>query len=126
MITKTDDGHLLFDTIYIGQWQKPKKADLALRLEQGNPVIYSKESMIVDFPGEYELAGYNIIVFITPNKNTLNYVIRFWNKKVAYIQEVSALDDDMLSDMDTWFVCNESLKEAIQRRELWWDIVIVE
>ena len=126
MITKTDDGHLLFDTIYIGQWQKPKKADLALRLEQGNPVIYSKESMIVDFPGEYELAGYNIIVFITPNKNTLNYVIRFWNKKVAYIQEVSALDDDMLSDMDTWFVCNESLKEAIERRELWWDIVIVE
>ncbi len=126
MITKTDDGYLLFDTIYIWQWPKPQKADLALRLEQGNPVIYSKESMIVDFPGEYELAGYNIIVFTTPNKNTLNYIIRFWNKKVAYIQHVSALDDDMLSDMDTWFVWNESLKEAIERRELGGTVVIVE
>lgn len=126
MITKTDDGYLLFDTIYIWQWPKPQKADLALRLEQGNPVIYSKESMIVDFPGEYELAGYNIVVFTTPNKNTLNYIIRFWNKKVAYIQHVSALDDDMISDMDNWFVWNESLKEAIERRELGGTVVIVE
>ncbi len=126
MITKLEDGHLLFDTIYIGQWHKPQKADLSLRLEQGNPVVYSKESMIVDFPGEYELVGYNIIAFVTPNKTTLNYVIRFWTKKVAYIQHVSALDDDILSDMDTWFVLNESLKDAIERRELWGDIVIVE
>jgi hypothetical protein len=31
-----------------------------------------------------------------------------------------------LTDMDTWFVANPSLKEAIERRELWWEIVILE
>lgn len=126
MITKTEDGNILFDTIYIGQGPKPAKADLALRLEQWNAVIYSKESMIVDFPGEYELAWYNIIAFTTPNKTILNYIIRFWNKKVWYIQSVSALDDDMVADMDTWFVLNASIKDAIDRRELWWEVVIVE
>jgi hypothetical protein len=74
--------------------------------------------MIVDYPGEYELAGYKITGFRTIHQNSLNYVIRFGNKKVSYIQHVDALDDDILTDMDTWFVANPSLKEAIERREL--------
>ena len=74
--------------------------------------------MIVDYPGEYELLGYNIVAFRTQNQNSLNYVIRFGNKKVAYIQHINALDDDMLTDMNTRFVANASLQEAIERREL--------
>lgn len=123
---KTDDGFILFDTIYIGTGEKPSNVDLALRLEQWSDVVYSKETMIVDYPGEYELAWYNIIAFRTQNKTSLNYVIRFGNKKVAYIQHANALDDDMLTDMNTRFVANASLKEAIERRELWWEIVILE
>jgi hypothetical protein len=74
--------------------------------------------MIVNYPGEYELLGYNIIAFCTQNQSSLNYIIRFGNKKVAYIQHANALDDDMLTDMNTWFVSQASLKDAIERREL--------
>lgn len=126
MMKKTDDGFILFDTIYIGTGDKPSNTDLALRLDQWSDVVYSKETMIVDYPGEYELAWYNIIAFRTQNKTSLNYVIRFGNKKVAYIQHANALDDDMLTDMNTRFVANTSLKDAIERRELWWEIVILE
>jgi hypothetical protein len=34
MMKKTDDGFILFDTIYIGTGEKPSNVDLALRLEQ--------------------------------------------------------------------------------------------
>jgi hypothetical protein len=118
MMKKTDDGYILFDTIYIGAGQKPEGVDLVLRLDQGTDVIYDKESMIVDYPGEYELAGYNIVVFCTKNEKTLNYILRFGDKKVAYIQKTDALDDDLLSDMNTRFVANPSIKDAIERREL--------
>ena len=74
--------------------------------------------MIVDYPGEYELLGYNIVAFLTKNQKTLNYLIRFGNKRVAYIQHANALDDDMLTDMNTRFVVNSSIKDAIERREL--------
>lgn len=126
MMKKTEDGYILFDTIYIGTGEKPDNVDLALRLEQWTDVVYSKESMIVDYPGEYELLGYNIVAFRTQNQNSLNYVIRFGNKKVAYIQHANALDDDMLTDMNTRFVAQSSLKEAIERRELWWEVIILE
>lgn len=126
MMKKTENGFILFDTIYIGEWEKPNNVDLALRLQQWSDVVYSKETMIVDYPGEYELLWYNIIAFRTKNQNTLNYLIRFGNKKVAYIQHTNALDDDMLSDMNTRFVVNPSIKDAIERRELWWEIVILE
>jgi len=126
MMKKTEDGYILFDTIYIGTGEKPNNVDLALRLEQWADVVYSKETMIVDYPGEYELLGYNIVAFRTQNKNSMNYVIRFANRKVAYIQHANALDDDMLTDMNTRFVANSSLQDAIERRELWWEIVILE
>ncbi len=126
MMKKTEDGYILFDTIYIGTGEKPDNVDLALRLEQWADVVYSKESMIVDYPGEYELLGYNIVAFRTQNQNSLNYVIRFGNKKVAYIQHANALDDDMLTDMNTRFVAQSALKEAIERRELSWEVIILE
>lgn len=126
MMKKTDDGYILFDTIYIGSGVKPNNVDLALRLEQWADVVYSKEIMIVDYPGEYELLGYSIIAFLTKNQKTLNYLIRFGNKRVAYIQHSNALDDDMLTDMNTRFVVNASIKDAIERRELWWEVVILE
>jgi hypothetical protein len=36
------------------------------------------------------------------------------------------LDDDLLSDMNTRFVANPSIKDAIERRELLWDVLILE
>jgi hypothetical protein len=36
------------------------------------------------------------------------------------------LDDDMLTDMNTRFVAQSALKEAIERRELWWEVIILE
>ena len=124
---KIDWGIVLFDSIFIGEGEIPSWVLLTLRLEQGEAVIYkSSPTLVVDYPGQYELSGYNVIAVVAPKSTKLNYLIRFSNKRVAYIQDVKSLDDDEISDMDTWYVTQSDLKDVIERRELWGEIQIVE
>lgn len=124
---KLEHGIVLFDTIFIGQGETPAGVVLTLRTEQGPSVIYEKSSHpTVDYPGEYELAGYNIVAFTAPKSTTLNYIIRFANKRVAYIQDPKSLEHDEVVDMDTWYVINTELKDIIERRELGGAVQIVE
>lgn len=124
---KIDWGIILFDSIFIGEGDVPSGVLLTLRLEQGESVIYQwATSLVVDYPGQYELSGYNIVAVVAPKDTKLNYLIRFANKRVAYIQDAKALDDDEISDMDTWYVTHDDIKDVIERRELWWDVQIVE
>jgi len=55
---------------------------------------------------------------VAPKGNQLNYIIRFGNKKIAYIQDEKSLDNDEVSDMDIWYVTQPQLKDVIDRREL--------
>lgn len=124
---KVDNGIILFDTIYIGDGETPSWVLLTLRLEQGESVVYHKsEKLMVEYPGEYELSGYNVIAITPPKSTKLNYVIRFSNKKIAYIQDKKAFEHDDISDMDVWYVSDAEMKDIIERRELWWDVQIVE
>ena len=124
---KNDSGIILFDTIYIGDGDIPAWALLTLRLIQWDSVIYNPtDDLMIEYPGEYELAGYNVIAFTATNSEKLNYMIRFSNKRVAYIQDAKALEHDEVADMDIWYVTTSELKDVIERRELWWDVQIVE
>lgn len=117
---------LLFDTIYIGDGNTPDGSLLTLRLEQWASVVYTKSDVqIVEYPWEYELSGYNIVAITVPKSMKLNYVIRFSNKKIAYIQDKKAFDHDEISDMDIWYVIDSEMKDIIERRELGWDVEIV-
>ena len=124
---KVDWGIVLFDTIYIGDGEIPACILLTLRLVQGETVAYTNVwTAVIDYPGEYELSWYNVISFVAPKGNQLNYIIRFGNKKIAYIQDEKSLDNDEVSDMDIWYVTQSQLKDVIDRRELGWDVKIVE
>lgn len=124
---KVDNGIVLFDSIYIGDGEIPSGILLTLRLLQGETVVYNKgEQLIIDYPGEYELSGYKVVAVVAPKSDKLNYIIRFSNKKIAYIQDVKSFDHDEISDMDIWYVINPEMKDIIERRELGWDVVIVE
>lgn len=127
IIMKHVDGwYVLFDSIYIGNGDRPSDTLLTLCLEKGSEVVYTDDNSIINFPGEYELGGYTIIAFTTKNQSLLHYVIRYGSKKVAYIQDIQALDDDNVSDMNVRYVTKSTIQDAIERRELWWDVVIVE
>lgn len=124
---KIDWGIVLFDSIFIGEWEIPSWVLLTLRLEQGEAVLYQwSKALTIDYPGQYELSGYNIVAVVAPKSTKLNYIIRFANSKIAYIQDVKSLDDDDISDMDTWYVTHAELKDVIERRELWGDVQILE
>ena len=124
---KIDWGIVLFDSIFIGEGEIPAWVLLTLRLEQGETVIYQwSETLTIDYPGQYELSGYNIVAVVAPKSTKLNYIIRFANTKIAYIQDVKSLDDDDISDMNTWYVTHAELKDVIERRELWGEVQILE
>ena len=81
--------------------------------------------MEINYPGEYEINGYNIQAIITPKSETLNYIIRFGNKKVAFIQDEKALDSDEVGNMNTRYVVSSTIQDAIERRELEGEVILV-
>lgn len=126
MYTRVDNGLMLFDAIYVGDGNAPASSLLVLRIEQGSPVVYHKtEIPTVEYPGEYELAGYNIIAFTAKNSSLLNYIIRFSNQKIAYIQDEKAFEHDEITDMDKRLVTTEEMKGIIERRELGGTVQII-
>ena len=125
MFTKFDDGYMIADSIYIGTGDAPASAVLTLRLAKWPDVVYDKKSLIIDYPGEYELS-WSVVLAWSDKQGQMNYSIRHGQKKITFIQSAEWLDSDMISDMETWFVMKESLKELIAMRELEGTVVILE
>lgn len=125
MFTKFEDGYIIADSIYIGPGDAPKSAVLTLRTEKWPDVVYDKKSFVIDYPGEYELAGYIVLAWVDW-KNQMQYSIRYDQKKIAFIQSAEGLDSDMITDMQTRFVTKESLKDLIAMRELEGTVMLLE
>ena len=126
-LKKLEDGVLLFDAIYIGEGEKPSWALLTLRTLQWDPIVYDKDrEKIIDYPGEYELSGYRITALCDPKDTKISYLISFSNKKVAYLQSSKILDDERVTDMDIRYITNPKLHDQIEKRELEWEIQMVE
>lgn len=124
---QVDGGIILFDTIYIGDGAIPSGVVLTLRKSQWKSVLYAKnDEKIIEYPGEYELSGYKVTALVFSKTNELNYVIRFSNKKIAFIQNKNILEEDDVSDMDTWYVVEKDMQELIERRDLWGVVQLVE
>ena len=125
-MNKVDGGIVLFDTMYIGSGEVPHGLDFVLRLQQGEDMVYHNHDLtVIDYPGEYEIGGYLIFAFTTKKDTALHYIIRFGNKKVAYLQNEKALDHDEITDMTTRYITEAGMEDAISRRELWGEVVFV-
>lgn len=124
---QVDWGIVLFSTIYIGNGDAPAGTLLDLRINPGEPMnYYAKDNSKVDFPGEYELSWYRILALSKPNSMLLNYIISFQDNKVAFIQDKKILQEDDITDMDTRYITDETIGDAIEKWELEWEIVTIE
>lgn len=124
MFTKFEDGYIIADRIDIGPGDAPKFV-VTLRTEKWPDVVYDKKPFVIDYPGEYELAGYIVLAWVDW-KNQMQYSIRYDQKKIAFIQSAEGLDSDMITDMQTRFVTKESLKDLIAMRELEGTVMLLE
>lgn len=125
-VQQLDDGCVLFDTLYIGTGEVPHGIDIVLRYTKWPDMVYHKHDLMeINYPWEYEINGYNIQAIITPKSDTLNYIIRFGNKKVAFIQDEKALDSDEVGNMNTRYVVWSTIQDAIERRELEGEVILV-
>lgn len=124
MFTTLDNGCIIADSIYIGDGIAPSSATLTLRLQQWQSVMYDKTPWIIDYPGEYELSWYIIWAWVDKQWK-MQYVIRHGQKKIALIQSPEWLEHDMITSMTIWYITNQSLQDAIEMRELEWEVVLL-
>ncbi len=124
MFTTLDNGCIIADSIYIGDGIAPSSATLTLRLQQWQSVMYDKTPWIIDYPGEYELSWYIIWAWVDKQWK-MQYVIRHGQKKIALIQSAEWLEHDMITSMTIWYITNQSLQDAIEMRELEWEVVLL-
>lgn len=120
-----DGGYIINETLYRGEGSTPDTATMALAMQRGEDVIYDKDrSNYIDYPGEYDVAGYAIQSW-TDKSNKLHAIVMMDGKKVALIQSVEGLDADPVNDMHTWLVTDETIADAIEKRELGGTVVIM-
>lgn len=79
---------------------------------------------LVDFPGEYDIAGNTVICFDAGGY--LHYQLHTEKGVLVLIQDVALLEKETLTDVDIWLCTNEKAKDAIERNELEGEIIVME
>ena len=91
-----------------------------LATEKWEDIINKKTPYtIVEFPGEYDIAGVNIKALMGKDQK-LNYLINLKWKKYAFIQNPKILDEDEIGDMDYRLYLQDSVEQKIDQLELEW------
>ena len=78
----------------------------------------------VDFPGEYDIQWHSIVCYDA--WGYLHYQIVTDDNIIVIIQDSALLEKETLGDIDTWFCTTTKTKEAIERDELEWTIIVME
>lgn len=78
----------------------------------------------VDFPGEYDIQWHSIVCYDA--WWYLHYQIVTNDGIIVIIQDSALLEKETLGDIDTWFCTSTKTKEAIERDELEWTVIVME
>lgn len=120
-----DGWYRINNTLYRWEGSAPDKVVVSLAMHRGDDVIYAKgRAQHIDYPGEYDVEGY-AIQSRTDKNQKLHYIVMIDGKKVALIQSIEGLDADPVNDMHTWLVTDETIADAIQKRELGGTVVVM-
>ena len=120
-----DGWYMINNTLYRGEGSSPDVATLSLAIERGDDVVYVRDRAThIEYPGEYDVAGYAIQSWMDKNQK-LHYIVMIDGKKIALIQSVEGLDADPVTDMATWLVTSEKVADAIEKRELGGMVVVM-
>ena len=93
LIAKHNDGYLLEGRMYIC-FSKPDSKHINLMTQKGSDMHYGQnDTFVIDYPGEYDKESITIKV-VEDKGGALNYLLKYNNQAVAFIQSAAALDDE--------------------------------
>ncbi|NOZ44865.1 MAG: hypothetical protein GXP45_07120 [bacterium] len=96
----------------------PHDRYINLALQKGENVFYEKMPFkVIDFPGEYDIDGILIKGYLGKN-NLLSYILTIKRKHIAIIQTADILNNEEVSDMDTWLYSDDKIADRINHMEL--------
>ena len=120
-ITEKSAGWLIGKEIYFGD---EGNAEISLRTEKWEHTKYGDDlKHIVDFPGEYDIAGYAIRCIEADGK--LHFVFSAEDKQYALLQNPAALEVTNFENIDVWICGDAEIKEEIERLEYEGELVVL-
>jgi len=118
-VKQSDNGILIGDR-FVYAPQKVIPWIINLQLVVGEEMAYDRGSLLsLDFPGEYDIDGTLISVFVG-NTNRLNYFVSYKDKaeKFGIIQSPEVLERSELPDMDAWLYNDEAVAKKLDQLEV--------
>jgi len=122
-IQKHNDGYLMEGLMYICS-SKPDKKYVNLMVTKGEDMNYATEKekekdepFIIDYPGEYDKDNVTIKV-VADKGGALNYLLKYNNQIVAFVQSASALDDEDFTAAKYWLYTDPFIAKTIDKMEL--------
>ncbi len=120
-IQKLNDGYLLEGLMYISFGVTDKKY-INLMATKGEDMTYADDkeknpTFIIDYPGEYDKDNVMIKV-VADNGGALNYLLKYNNQAVAFVQSVQALDDEDFTVAKYWLYVDPFIAKTIDKMEL--------
>lgn len=117
---KMDSGWFLIENKILFGSSVPNSNYINFAMEIGEWIVSEKMPYpIVEYPGEYDIDGIFIKVYVAKD-NKLNYVFTLNNKKIWLIQSPKILEVDGINSMDAWIYLDDSVENKIDQLELEW------
>lgn len=120
-IQKHNDGYLLEGKFYIC-FSEPHKSHINLMTKIGTDMHYTTEKdkampFVIDYPGEYDKD--NVMIKVVEDKGgALNYLLKYNNQAVAFVQSAQALDDEDFTTARYWLYVDPFIAKTIDKMEL--------
>lgn len=99
--------------------------NITLSPHKGPAMRYGAHDItFVDYPGEYDIHGHNVICYATDA--LLHYIIVVDDLRYAIIQDILVLQKNSFDQIDVWVVSDESIQKEVERQELEWKITLMD
>lgn len=120
-VQKHNDGYLLEGKFYIC-FGTPHKSHINLMATKGEDMRYAggedKDApFVIDYPGEYDKDEVAIKV-VEDKGGTLNYLLKYNNQMVAFVQSVQALEDEDFTNAKYWLYVDPFIAKSLDKMEL--------
>ncbi len=120
-VQKHNDGYLLEGKFYIC-FAEPHKTHINLMATKGSDMTYltgeeKDKPFIIDYPGEYDKDEVTIKV-VADKGGALNYLLKYNNQTVAFVQSAQALDDEDFTNAKFWLYVDPFIAKTIDKMEL--------
>ncbi|HMT01472.1 MAG TPA: hypothetical protein PKD96_03865 [Candidatus Absconditabacterales bacterium] len=115
-IEKQTNGYLIADKFFIPEGNETKTDKITLSLTIGEAMSYEKDhKKTINFPGNYEIEGSNIIVFDT--NGSLNFFVKDEEETFAFIQNPSVLEKEEFGAIANRIYREDNIHEALLKME---------